>query len=218
MSLEFVRRMRARTAHRRRQIPYQVRQSRRFNRRIRRLERGISGREIKLHDEADSGTLAGAGVVHLLNGISQGDSSLQREGLKSNLLSIQLRSVFTKSVNQDHDIIRIMLFLDQRNQGVLPTPGDVLETANYLAFKEHDETNRFKILYDKTFALNETSDATNKGAFVKYYKRFSNPIIMRYQGTGSAQADVSANSLYILLIASAATTTYATNVRLRFSE
>ncbi len=220
MALSYVRWWRQQQTRRRRgnvpraRVGYMYRMGKRINK----LEKGQVGKEFKLTDVADSGTFAGAGVIHYISAIAQGDQSLNREGLKINLQSIQLKAVYTKSANQDHDLCRLMIFTDRKNQGALPNVVDVLETANYLAFKEHDETNRFRIFYDKMIPVNETAGTTTKAHFLTYYKKFTSPVKIHYQGTSANIGDASNNALFILLIAASATTTYATNIRLRFTE
>lgn len=176
--------------------------NKRLAKRVRKLERGQVGKEFKVHDVSDSTTIPDGGTVTCLNLIAQGDQSLSnREGLEIDLQSINARFKITSNdQTNDASLNRIIIFSDRHNQGVLPLVTELLEAASEMDFKEHDENNRFRIYYDKTFTITPMISEAHVIKFFKYYKRFKKPLRMYYKLTTAAQAAMSENSLYMLHI------------------
>ncbi len=192
-----------------------------LHRRVRKLERGQSGKEIKLHDFASAAlTYINTGVVEYVTGIAQGDTSLTREGLKMALHSIHFKFQTITNTANPAGTYRIILFLDRVQLGSLPAVADVLETASYRAWKEHDELGRFRILMDKTFVKNEVVANDVQHKFKKYYKRFKKPVIVEYRGTTNGIASAGKNNLFILVIGSDTANAAVLNAyaRLRFTD
>lgn len=196
-----------------------------LERRLRRLERGQAGKEIKFHDiavsSAEMSTTAG---FQLLTGISQGDQSNYREGLKINLLSISVTAwVRTDKTDTSAQLCRIGIVKDTMNEAADPTITDIFETTSQLAAKEHDSGTRFKIYWNKLFDMSNMVDGTNaRGKVIKYYKKFKKPIIVEYTGTGSTAASNGKNCFYMYydsnLVTGGANPDIYYFIRLRFTD
>lgn len=175
-------------------------------RRISRLERGVTGKERKVHDIQINGNVTNSAVFHHLTGIAQGDQSVQREGLKINLVSIQARiSCQSNPVQQGYQPVRFILFIDRNCNGANPAITEVLESNQYNSLTAHEWRNRFHILMDKTIATNNQTENDSRGICFKYYKRFPRGRKVFYKGTAAPIANAASNQLFLLLIGDNAT-------------
>lgn len=182
---------------------YLLKTTRRNQYKIKRLMRGQAGKELKTHDLSLTPAPSSTGTFDLLNGIQQGDTSKQREGLKIAIQSININLRMRTSTHADFDkstVVRVIIIKDRQNQGVVPTSTLILESNAVFAHKEHDEKHRFQFLFDKKFVITRNLTNTVKTRMLKYYKRFKKPITAWYTGTGGTQADVNKNSLYMFIL------------------
>lgn len=197
--------------------PYQL------ERQIKNLRTGRSGKEWKTHDVAYNSTVGNAGTIRALTLIAQGDTSLDREGLQIRLQSINIRGFAIGNLNAGASIVRLrlILFQDMEQHGTIAAVTDVLETADVLAFKEHDSKPRFKILWDRLYDLTAQGDSTNpvyKIRYVKYYKRLKGRKAW-FSTSAATQAAQGKGNIYMLLIGDQATDypTIDVNCRIRFT-
>ncbi len=195
--------------------------------RIQRLEQGKVGQEKKLHDVLPTSAFNNAGIVSHLTGIAQGDSSQNRDGLRIKIHSLQGKITLTSNdANPTWEGVRIILFIDKHCQELNPAVGDVLETANWVAFREHEGFTRFKIFYDKTWVLrnqqvgwNAQTVQTETVRYIDYFKKWKRPLNIAYSGTAAPVANAITNNIFMLAISSDAANngTYACNFRFRFT-
>jgi len=196
---------------------------------VRRVGYGAGGprsMEYKSIDDA-TGVLAvdNASTVRLLNGIQRGDDISNRIGRRITLRSIELRGYnYVTTATGTDQIHRVMLVLDAQPNGAALTTAMVLETVSHLSPRNLENRMRFRILFDKTMALN--SDLANHeepGArkIWKIYKRFHIPVTFNAGDAGTI-ADITTNSLYLILIGSNAAGVTAGSFqgysRLRFTD
>lgn len=164
------------------------------------------------------------GVQTLVNGLVLGNTASTRVGMKITIRSIQFKgytlSTATTGIDQGH---RITLVLDRQSNGVAPalltdyfTPGDWNGLRNLANRK------RFKIIIDKTYALNASAEPGSWRA-VKFYIKFRRPIIVEYNTANfGTVADIVCNSIYFVTVGSSAPgatagSTYG-NLRVRFTD
>lgn len=62
----------------------------------------------------------------------------------------------------------MILFQDTQANGSVPTVTDLLHTANYNSFNNLDNKQRFKVLAEKTFSINQTAGGGYAGNFSGY--------------------------------------------------
>lgn len=194
--------------------------ARRLSKRVKKLERGITGCEWKTHDVAGGGNMTTAGTIELLTGIQQGDTSLTREGLKIRLQSLFVQGIVNTNSSLDSSCHgRLIIFFDTQQHGTAPVVTDVLETADELALPEHENQNRFIIVKDKHFVITPQISGSAASRFFKIYRKFKGRRIF-YIGTGAAAANMGKGQLYALYISGQGTYPPVLDfeARVRFTE
>ncbi len=198
---------------------------------------GDANPELKFHDvDADQAAAdLSAGVVLNTDGINliaQGVTESTRVGRKCVIKSINWRGTLQLTLTAGAtatapQTVRLMVVLDKQANGVAPTAADVLGTApdfqsyNFLANK-----SRFRTISDKVYDMNAQAGAgtgaANDFAAVnrsfEFYKKCDIPL--EFSSTTGAIAEIRSNNIFLLIIASTATTscTLDSKVRLRFSD
>lgn len=192
-----------------------------LQKRVSKLEKGITGKEWKTHDtNFASVSCTNTGSITMLTAITQGNQSINREGLKIHLQSIKTQEVFVNNASATTaSLVRRIIFFDQQQHGTVPSVTDVLESASYLALKEHDKQDRFIIVYDDLFAINANISTLSKAVVIRKYKTFKGRKTY-YIGTDATQASQGKGNLYMLLISNQATyhPVLDANVRIRFTD
>ncbi len=123
--------------------------------------------ESKFFDlDLDDSVIASTGLVlDSINEIAQGTAENQRIGRKATITKIQWRYNILLSNTQNEadtaDIVRVIMYLDKQCNGVTAALLDVLETADYQSFLNLANSQRFRILMDKTIPINCTTGSYN---------------------------------------------------------
>lgn len=183
-----------------------------LDRRIRKLERAD---ELKYHDVLNT-TALGTGTLLSLNLIPQGDDFNNRVGeeITSRYLNMKLR--FTQPASTDSSNIRTILMWDKQANGASPVvytstnmaTGILDDTLiNYPTLSPHNyrASERYTVLWDKTFVINPESSAVQKIITVK--KNFNlKQARIKYSGSGSAITDIASRNLVFLIIGTATST------------
>ncbi len=187
-------------------------------RQLRKLE------DVTFLDTADSAAVTASWAVlgsDYLN-IAQGDAESTRTGDRVNLRSIHLRGTITPSATQAAaKLARVVMYYIDKSS-TLPTLPDPMQENDVLSFSDLNVKfgRSIRLLYDKTFSLSPTFDASvTIGAskiivFQKHIKMNKNLV---YDG---AAASVPLNGRLVIQILGLDATTppvVATNVRIRFS-
>lgn len=195
----------------------------RISRKLHRLERGYN-KELKTHDVAED-TLNPVTTPYVLplTLISQGDTSLTREGLQIKPRHLQFKFLLNRSADSTiATVVRLILFADREQQGTVPAVADILESSAWSAWTEHDTRPRFKIYRDWTIPLQGTLSLpdSNNNQLYKGIIKFGKKAKIWFSGTGLTQASQGKNSLYLLMLSNE-TTNYPVlswYSRLRFTE
>jgi len=158
-------------------------------------------------DQAATATTT-AGTVTLLNGIAQGTDISNRIGRKFCLKSSLLRlAVYPNSATtlQQGDIVRVMLLYDAQPNGVIATVADVLDGFTWESGMNLNNRDRFKVLMDKTFAMNPvvyTAGALTAGSpqlrVMKKYKKMNLDVIN--SGSAATIGSIQTGALLLLVI------------------
>ncbi len=204
---------------------------------------GYSGIEYKfkddiLTDEAFLTTWAtkNPSSTNCLAAVEAGAGEKLRTGRKIFIKSLFVRGEievpFAKAATNPHETqqVRICLVLDTQTNNAEMAATDVMEasTKNYLSFRKLENTQRFKVLWDRTFTLgplgmnegatNAFARGGNKRVF-KIMKTFKTSISVQYNATASPPtvAQITDNSFHIIGVANTTTVilSYATRIRFR---
>lgn len=193
---------------------------------------GRSG-ELKFHDvDLDDATVGATGnMTATINIIPQGVTESQRVGRKCTIKSVNwhFRLILPErdavSNPGDPDIVRTILFIDKQANGATATVTDILETTQYLSFRNLANSGRFKILYDKNHTMNYGAMASDGAGVVSQarvvkdvnvYKSCSIPI--EFSGTTGVIGEIRSNNFGVLLISSESSANFTSKFRLRFSD
>lgn len=187
-------------------------------RRLKRLEKGQVGKELKYHDVNHSATSSTTGSIECINLIAQGNDDTEREGREILLQSIYGKMEFKAGTASDFNYTyRTMIVLDTQNDGTTPGIGDILMTVNTYSFREMASTNRqrFRILYDKVTVVPNIITGVQNSRWREYYKRFKNPIKLEYDGTAAAIGSCSGKAMFVLTFGNTGANHGSGNVNLR---
>jgi len=137
--------------------------------------------------------------VYLLNGIARGDEINQRNGREVIMRSIQFqyttRATTATGLAQQH---RIMLVYDRQTNATPLTAAQVLTSASTLAPRNLENRKRFKILYDRTFAINPSTESDSEISR-RFYRRLRHPITFNGNNAGTV-GDITTGSLYLVVV------------------
>lgn len=191
--------------------------------------RETSKGEWKYLDTTITGDMNTTAGLYLLNGLAPGTAANQRVGMKVTIRSIELRCRMTTSpVTGVDQYVRMILVLDrQPNGAVIGAVTDVLLAQSISSPRNLANRKRFKIMMDKQYAMGSNLNAAttpstlpNMRLVKKYIKR---PIITEYNtGVAGTIADISTNSLYLMVfgteVAGNTDTNLAGYIRIRYTD
>ena len=155
-----------------------------------------NGVEVKFNDVAIGpvNTLNTAASMVLLNGITAGTDYNNRIGREIVMRSVLSRINLVVGANGTNSLVRCILFMDMQCNGSAPTIIQLLETANVYSPLNLNYRDRFKVIWDKQYALNS---ATNFNIYEKWYSKIKKTTT--YNGTTNAIGSISTGSLYMLV-------------------
>lgn len=188
-----------------------------LERRLRKLENRRG--EWHTHTKGFSETpVTTTGTVTPLASIAEGNTNNDRTGEIIYLQSIQARGILSETSDVS-TAVRLIMFFDTQQAGVLPTVTQVLSTDDVHSLKSASSKGRFQIMWDQTVFLQPTIASGNAWQGVQYYKKFRGRRIY-FKGSTAADADLSKGSPYLLLIQSDVLSSpkFSGDIRLRFTE
>jgi len=168
------------------------------------------------------------GSVTCLNLLAVGDDNTSRDGRQVTIKSVQIHGFVAPqddAVNPNK--ARVMLVWDNaNNSGAIATIAQILATASGNAFPLVDNSNRFTILVDRTYAAGKVSNTATQ-AFsnspntfdVEIYKKINQ--ITQYSGTTAAIGSIQNGALLLVTIgfeASGTASSLWANARVRFTD
>ncbi len=161
-------------------------------RKVKKLERKV---EVKILDSGIvTQTPAVAGILTHLNGIVQGDTEQQRDGLSCNMIGFKLNYRVQLNAASTLAIVRVIIVRDNRqvestNPGVLA----VILSANPMAQHSRINPKRFTFYYDKVHALDDSSQRN-------IYRTLFCKAKFKMQFIGATATSQTSNGLYLILI------------------
>lgn len=122
----------------------------------------ILGPELKFNDMAFAADATTTGSVVALNQMAAGDTALLRDGNKIQMKSIQLRFTLENEANTQNNAVRMMIVYDKQPNLSNPTIATAgtgpLDTITIQSLRQVATMSRFKVLSDRVYTINSTSD------------------------------------------------------------
>lgn len=167
--------------------------------RVNKITRAI---ERKTHDQAFGATFASDSLVFSITNIAEGSASVQREGLKIAPVKLEVRAkiIFAADGTLNGSPVRMIVFRDNEQAGVLPTIAQLLENADVSSMYNNVNLKRFTILVDKVCQPKSTT--TNLVSTYDYCmakRKLSGTI--RYLTDSANQAGQGRGNIYVALVA-----------------
>ncbi len=170
-----------------------------------------------------------------LTAVAQGDSESNRDGRKYVIDSIHLRGFFLTTAKESETtpvcdiLVRMILVQDTQTNGAQLTATDVMDagqTDDINSFRNLQFTKRFIVLHDRQYLLRRNN--TNEGAVNlfaaaatrnpswKINKRFPGGIPVTMSGTTADIANVTDNSIHMIMVADDTSARVSYQCRIRF--
>ncbi len=144
-----------------------------------------------------------APTLLLLNGVANGPLVVERTGDELTARRIVIRGKIENTNGTPVDtIVRIILFRERRVNGVVPVLGDVLAatgTAAVLSWRNMDDKNNIKVMFDTTFTMDTTQHSLIP--FKLIYKLNHQTL---YSGVGTGVSSIQTNGLFLVVISEVA--------------
>ncbi len=192
--------------------------------------------ELKFHDvDVDDATVAIGGTIQntgSINLIPQGITEKTRVGRKCNIRSIgwryqlELTEQIDGATPPQCDVVRVILYLDKQANGATATVSGILESDDYQSFNNLANSQRFRILLDKTHSLSrrtlsatqnaDTFDSAQVFFNYQYFKKCNIPL--EFDSTAGAITEIRSNNLGVLLVGLNGVAAFVSKFRLRFSD
>lgn len=210
--------LRKRFVRRRRPLK-KTREDKKQDRRISKIERSIRAELRYIHTDQDFTLLGSGGTFYLQNQMAQGDNDGDRSSNQINIRDISFRGFAypedSPGIN-DAQMVRIIIFVDNQQNGNLTTFLDVLQdntNANLAVMSGYQidtvlRSKRIKILYDRTKRVQFDSTFTSGGntgsqlpiTMWTFKKKFKKGILSSYSGTGGTIANIEKGGLWVLVV------------------
>ncbi len=194
-----------------------------------------TGGELKFHDvDVDDAVIAQNGVIQntgTINIIAQGTTESTRVGRKCVIKSILWKynlGLVTSASLTIKDTVRMIVYLDRQCNGATAAASGItgiLLTDDYQSFLNLANSGRFKILYDKTHALNIVGGGGNGTANDSapyhinrtFYKSCNIPL--EFNSTAGALTEIRSNNIGIVTFSKEGSVSVLdSKIRLRFSD
>lgn len=160
--------------------------------------------ERKYSDVNATTTYSSTPTLTLLNGLSLGTTSETRNGQSIKMVSMQLRMTGSINASATTTQVRFIIFRDRQANAAAPTAANLLENSTGINSPLNlDYGKRFKVYIDKEFMM-----SLNGTAALRYEKYMKVIFHVDYNtGNTGTIADITTNSLYILIMSDQATNT-----------
>lgn len=164
-------------------------------------------------------------TLHQISPIAQGDGANERDGRKCTLVSLHVKGrVFSNTKIGSR--VRVVFFIDTQTNGaqvhhsgtVFQPPTSLKETDS---FRNLEWTQRFKVLYDKTFELNPSpywdgAQAVTSAPVHTFEINKKLNIVQNYKDAGGGVESVTDNSIHCMAVADAEGVWLGYSSRVRF--
>ncbi len=169
---------------------------------IARSVKALMNVEIKNFDVPLTGgqTITDTALITQLSNIPSGDTTNARDGAQCKMVGIELSFVIHQSTSSaGATLVRVMLVQDKQTNQAIYVAADLLADVTsqdiIVSPRNLDNMRRFNVLFDKVFILNINGNTAV--SFKHYFKR---DIILRFDASTPSIADLTENSLSVLLV------------------
>lgn len=203
--------------------------SKTLNKRVNKIEKLMKAHkpELKHRDVTITGQAAvDTWTVKLLNGISEGTTDSNRIGQVISMQKIQMKLQIEKtSVYNRNTLVRFALIYDDGCEGAAFDTADIFNVNNIVdSYLKLPFSKRYKVLWDKTFALNQVDGTYDEGStqltssnrirwMPKTIKLRNLPV--KYDSTGNTITSISSGSLYFIHLSDRGTDSPSVSARFR---
>ncbi len=169
--------------------------------------------------DTSSGTLqpTTAGVLTLINGVVQGDTSITRDGDLVTWTSLYFQISLNAYTAGDHSNVRVLIVQDKQTNGLAITMAKLfsLTTAilNINSPLNLDNSFRYNVLCDKVFQIND--NGKDNVHFKKYIKM---QMRTRYNAAQAGITEITTNSIFVIVFGDVALGDYQWISRMRFID
>lgn len=174
--------------------------------------RGLTNAEVKYSDTSMNTNPSNAGQVSYCSGVTQDVDNNQRIGRSIKLVNMSW--TYMCELNAGVTLasqVRIIVFIDYECNGAAPAVLDLLSTADITSpYNMVFSLRRFRVLYDKLFALSKNGTACVTGHEGIPYKGH-----VYFEGISNGIASAGKGSIFCLHISNEATNTPNVNMRHR---
>ncbi len=151
----------------------------------------------KIFDKTIISVVTDSATVVNLSDISQGDDQDNREGNRIRLLHLLMRYSVQSNAASNVSALRVMILIDNEQDGVLPTPTQVLQVAgDYLSPLNRTSFGRFKVLYDRVHNVNIGTN--NEFINAKVFKKLNKNCF--YEAASGADTSSRKGNIYLMLL------------------
>lgn len=187
--------------------------------------------EYKTHEANQATTQAPntGTIASVVSGIAHGDAWNTRQGRKIYISRLQINGhIDSAAAGSECQPVRVLVVQDRQANGATPTLAEVLNTAAAAnpiqAYRNLENTARFKILMDKKFMANK--DAGSGKCCIPFSKviRFPKGLHVTYDAsdTAGASAQIFTNNVWVISVGHHSTATNNGQVtwtsRIRFTD
>lgn len=142
-----------------------------------------------------------SGVVKPLHQLAQGDQEFNRSGIKVTAKGVGFHAVIVGHASAASTIFRIMIVVDKRQiMDAAPTISAILQENKPLSYIRGTHLDRWRVLYDKMFVLDNIG---NRTAIIRFWKKLN--LNIHFNGTGSG--DIERNGVYYVILSDQPTNT-----------
>lgn len=190
--------------------------------------------QIKYLDTATNGTaISTTGtIVNSLIQIPIGTTDVTRIGNKVDIVSWGVHFTFSCD-NQVaatpgpiiNNNVRLILYVDHQANGAAATPTDILTTASLSSYRNMDQVERFKVLFDRYYCFvpqcaywDGTNGQINTGSSKWFKALFKMNLPVHFSGSTGAMTEIKSNNLGMLLISDVSSMNYSMQHRVKYRD
>ncbi len=190
--------------------------------------------EMKFHDvTVDDGVVAASmNVQTALLVIPEGNGESDRIGRKITIKKLGWRYEVllptTATAADTSDVVRVMMVLDKQANGALGVNTAVLEDDDYQSFNNLANSQRFRILMDKSYSIASksgsgrgTTDTLSYGDAVitaQWHKNCNIPIEYDNSATTGVITTIRSNNLFVIVGSKSGVAGFRSKLRVRYTD
>ncbi len=190
--------------------------------------------EMKFHDVTIDDVIVAAtmNVQAALLTIPEGNGESERIGRKITIKKIgwryECRIPTTATAANTSDTIRVMMVLDKQANGALAANTDLLENDDYQSFNNLANSQRFRILMDRSYSMHcpsgsgrGTTDTLSYGEDIlsaQWHKKCNIPIEYDNSATSGVITSIRSNNIFIIVGSKSGLGGFASQVRIRYTD